>query len=437
MKRAPIVAKFGGTSVKDADCIRRVVRIVRADSQRTFVVVSAPAGVTNALIEWCTASASRRSVIWNDVEERFVRIAQDLETDVNMRSLFREIEREIKRLEDTPWLRHYVLSRGEWLNAHLVAAVLGYSFLDARSFIAFKKNGQFDFKKTGMRAHALDLRLYGEVGVVVPGFYGGVAGSGNAVCTFSRGGSDITGAIVAALVGAGKYENWTDVDGVYAADPRVVPHARKNDVMTYRELRELTYMGAKVFHEDAVGYVRDAGIPIHVRCTTLPDGRGTLIVPERTEKSATTVTGVAGKNGFSTLVVDKYGMDDEVGFLAKAASIFTANGLSVNVSSSIDSLTFIVESDTLASCEKRVRATLQRALRPDAIRVRHRVALVCTVGEGMVDTVGVSAKISGALAAHDINIVLELQGGSQINVIRGVDENDLAAAIRAIYGAFA
>ncbi len=439
-KTALVAAKFGGTSVRDAERILNVRDIVRADSRRRFIVVSAPAGVTNELIRWLDAAEDEQKRIWKSLIVRFEDIVTRLGIDTDIGHLFNGIEKRIHELKargQDVWLRHFVRSRGEWINAQIVAATLGFEFLDASDLIVFQKNQKYSANRTLRRAGRVRLRDKHAHGVVIPGFYGAVAGRKNTVCTFTRGGSDITGAIVALLIGAEVYENWTDVEGVFAADPRIIPNPHKNEMMTYKELRELTFMGAKVFHEDAVAIVRSANIPIHVRCTTTPEKPGTMIVaklPDGIQRP--TVTGVAGKNGFTQVVMEKYGMDDEIGILSRAANVFTRARIGLNVSSSIDSLTFIVETAAFRSVRDRILTELRGKFQPDDVRVEDDIALMCTVGEGMRGRPGTSAKLDTALADANINIVLELQGGSQINIIRGVKEADLSRAIRASYDAF-
>ncbi len=433
MTKGRITAKFGGSSVQSDDSIRNVRDIIRADRRRKFIVVSAPKGVTNTLVEWCDASNRRRRQIWTELKQRFRAISAGLGTNLDIDALFERIEREVRAIRGREWRRHFVVSRGEWLNAQIIAAHLGFRFLDAAMLFCFTQNGKFDYKATLRRAKSLKLATMHADGVVIPGFYGGVKGRAGYVCTFSRGGSDITGAIVACLTEAKVYENWTDVNGVYAADPRIVPDARKNETMTYRELRELSFMGAKVFHEAAVAFVRSAGIPVHVRNTFQPEDTGTYVAPKLSLARRCNVTGVAGKNGFSIVTLEKFGMDEETGILARAADMFARAGIGVNVTSSIDSMTFIVETRSLRPHEDRLVRSLRRTFELDDIRVEHDIALVCTVGEGMRHTPGMSALVDTALAQEQINIILELQGGSEINIIRGIKVKDYERGIRAIY----
>ncbi len=375
------------------------------------------------------------------VQERFADIVAELGLQLDISKIFSDITavcEQLRRHGKGDELYHYAVSRGEWLNGQIVAAECGFEFVDPLNPVVIDKHGQWMPKATRRLAEKIGLLKRTEQGVVIPGFYGRASTGGKfRPRLLSRGGSDITGAIVAVLTGAKVYDNWTDVAGFFTADPRVVPNAHKNDWMTYKELRELTFMGAKVFHEDAVAIVRSAGIPIHLRCTMTSDEPGTMIVlklPEHVRRPI--VTGIAGKNGFSQIVMEKYGMDDETGILSKAANVFARTNVGVNVSSSIDSLTFIVETKSFQPFQEHILGELERRFRPDDMRIEDEIALMCTVGEGMRDRPGTSARLDTSLAAANINIVLELQGGSQINIIRGVKEKDLQNAIRAAHDAF-
>lgn len=433
-----LAAKFGGTSVRDAKCIKNVRTI--CVGSRQFVVVSAPAGVTNSLIEWVGGDPELRSRIWNDLRARFGTIVSDLNVDLDIEDLFEQIDARIKELEEwiakgwieKLWLEHFVRSRGEWVNAQIIAKCFGYRFVDAAEFVVFDTAERYQHERTLRAAGKIKLaQMVG--GVVIPGFYGRVAGKRNMICTFSRGGSDITGAIVAALVHADVYENWTDVPGILAADPRIVENPRLNSWMTFKELRELSFMGAKVFHEDAVAIVRNAGIPIHIRCTHTPTVDGTMVshaLP--VDISRPTVTGVASKNGFSAVIVEKYGLNDSLGIKAQAELVFAKYGVGVDTSSSIDSVTFVVSTKEVEPHRQVISDILQRRFRPDNMFWIDDLSLVCTVGEGMRDQIGISARVSGALAHASINIELELQGGSQINIMRGVARKDEQNAVRAI-----
>ncbi|MSU73847.1 aspartate kinase [Candidatus Kaiserbacteria bacterium] len=436
-----IAAKFGGTSVKDAQRILHIRdRIVRPNSARRVIVVSAAAGVTNMLIEWVesfidSSLPGKESVIYA-VEAQYEKTARKLGLLLDIPAMFREIWATCVKLRARGMrkeLYNYAVSRGEWVNAQIVAEVLGYEFVDSQRFIVLDKNGRCMLDATKRHAERIGLLEKARHGIVVGGFYGRGT-SGLWPLLFSRGGSDITGAILAVLVGAKVYENWTDVAGIFAADPRIVKDPRKNDEMTFKELRELTFMGFKVFHEDAVAFVREANIPIHVRCTMTPQVSGTMI-RKGVGRKRHRVTGVAGKNGFSMVVIEKYGMNDERGIQSRIERAFTGCGLSVNTIPSIDSVTVVVETKQFTGPKSAILARLKQ-LRPDSIQVEDDIALICTVGEGMRGHIGMSSMVDAALARGKIEHLLESLGGSKINIMRAVSEKDRCAAINAIYRKF-
>lgn len=443
MSQDIIAAKFGGTSVENAQRILHIRdRIVHQDSARRAIVVSAAAGVTNKLIEWVESfidsSLQDKESVMYAVEAQYEKTARELGLSLDIPAMFREIWATCAKLRARGMrkeLYNYAVSRGEWVNAQIVAEALGFEFVDAQKFIVLNKNGRCMLVATKRHAERIGLLDKAKRGIVVGGFYGRGA-SGLWPQLFSRGGSDITGAILAVLVGAKVYENWTDVAGILAANPLIVTKTkpRKNDEMTFKELRELTFMGFKVFHEDAVAFVREADIPIHVRCTMTPNVNGTMIRKE-VEKKRPRVTGVAGKNGFSMVVIEKYGMNDERGIQSRIERAFTGCGLSVNTVPSIDSVTVVVETKPFGGVKNTVLAELDK-LRPDNVRVQDKIALICTVGEGIRGHIGMPAAVSTALARAKIETLLETLGGSQINIMRGVSEADAPEAIRAIYRKF-
>src|SRR3989344_5400159 len=377
-----LACKFGGTSVTDAARILHIRNsIVRRNRRRRAIVVSAPAGVTNMLIEWVESlietSLPRKDFIMDAVRDRFVTMVQELGLSLNINTMFDEILAHCEFLGHSgrnEELYDFAVTRGEWVNAQIVAEVLGFEFVDAADFIRFTWwHGTFDMEATRRRAMQIGLAEKAQRGVVIPGFYGRGRGlfpwSSGRIQAFSRGGSDITGAIVAVLVGASVYENWTDVAGIFAADPRVVHNPRKNVMMTFRELRELTFMGFKVFHEDAVAFVRDADIPIHVRCVMMPKKQGTMIVKRLPKGRRPIVTGVASRNGFSIVTLEKYGMNDNLGVQGRVERVFTQAGVGVNTTGSIDSITVIVETAVFKPVRDAVLEKLQR-FHPDSIRVQ-------------------------------------------------------------------
>ncbi len=438
------VAKFGGTSLADAKRIAKVVDIVKSDPSRRFIVVSAPGKrhaedekVTDMFAHWARAADDEKDAVLEIIRGRFKSIVTELKLELNVDTLFAKIQKDARVLwRNEHRLVQFALSCGEWLSAQIVAAALQFEFLDAADFVTFDTRGNYDAETTALRATKLKLSGKAKKGVVIPGFYGHVAGTKNLIQTFPRGGSDITGAIVAALVHASVYENWTDVLGIRMADPRIVKNPKKILLMTYRELRELSFMGANVFHESAVSAVRAVGIPIHVRSTSMPLKTGTWIVTE-VSKPKDPITGIAAKPGFTAITLLKYDMNNEIGFLWRAIGVFQRLGISVDqCPSTVDSVSFVVATARLEGKRERLMEMLGSACSPDVIRTSSNLALVCTVGIGMAGTPGIAGEICSALGKADINIVLLNHGGSEINVVVGVKEEDASAAIRAIYHAF-
>ena len=320
----------------------------------------------------------------------------------------------------------YAASRGEFLNGIIMANYLGYEFVDSAEVIIFNEDGSFDADTTDK---LLQERLSKVENAVVPGFYG--ATLGGVVKTFSRGGSDVTGSLVSKAVHATAYENWTDVSGFLIADPRIIDNPKPIKVITYRELRELSYMGASVLHEDAVFPVRKAGIPINIRNTNAPDDEGTCHHP------AYTITGIAGKKGFVSVNIDKDMMNAEVGFGRKVLSAFEENGIKFeHMPSGIDTMTVFVHEPEFAEKEQAVISAINRNAHPDSIEIEADLALIAVVGRGMKSTRGTAGRIFSALAHANVNVKMIDQGSSELNIIIGVSDNDFEAAIKAIYDIF-
>ena len=326
----------------------------------------------------------------------------------------------------------YAASRGEYLNGIIMANYLGYEFIDAAEVIFFDENGNFDDYKTDK---VMAERLSHVEKAVIPGFYG--SDSNGNVKTFSRGGSDITGSIVSKAVHASVYENWTDVSGCLVADPRIVENAQPIKVITYRELRELSYMGASVLHEDAIFPVRKAGIPINIKNTNAPEEPGTMIVESTCQKADYTITGIAGKRGFVAVNIDKDMMNSEVGFCRKALEAFEENGISIeHMPSGIDTMTVFVHQEEFEGKEQQVISSIRRLVNPDIIDLEADLALIAVVGRGMKSTRGTAGRIFSALAHANINVKMIDQGSSELNIIIGVSNNDFENAIKAIYDIF-
>lgn len=434
-----IALKFGGSSLADAAQFRKVASIIRSHEGRLFVVASAPGKrskddtkVTDMLYSCYDAASSKGdfSSVLDAISQRFASIASELGVAFDLKSEFSVIS---SHLSGSPE-RDYMASRGEYLNSKLLAAYLGYDFIDPAKYVFFGPDGTLDAEKTNTE---LGRALSGTDHAVVAGFYG--TGFDGKVKTFSRGGSDVTGAIVARAVKADVYENWTDVSGMLSADPRVVKNPDPIDEISYKELRELSYMGASVMHEDAVFPVRSAGIPINIRNTNRPDDQGTWIVAHRDNpaQKGKVVTGIAGKKGFSSLRVEKAMLNNEVGFAAKLLNIIASAGVSFeHVPSAIDSMSVIVDSQAFRANRAIILENVQEELHPDATIVDTGIALIAVVGIGMVYKKGVAAKVFSALAEADVNIRMIDQGSSEINIIVGIDEADYEKAVNALYEAF-
>lgn len=436
------VVKFGGSSLADAHQFKKVGKIIRKDGDRRYVVPSAPGKrspddtkVTDMLYS-CYAQAlleeedSQESfeTLLGAIRERYESIIRELGLSLSLEEEFRSIRENFTRKVG----RDYAASRGEYLNGRIMAEYLGYEFIDAAEVICFDEAGNFDGKKT---QKILSERLANTERAVIPGFYGAMPDG--KIKTFSRGGSDITGSIVAGAVHADLYENWTDVSGFLVADPRIIENPKEIDVITYRELRELSYMGATVLHEDAIFPVRKEGIPINIRNTNAPEDKGTLIVEATCQKPRFIITGIAGKKDFAAVTVEKAMMNSEVGFCRKVLQVFEENGISIeHMPSGIDTMSVFVHQDELKEMEQKVIAGIHREVEPDVLELESDLALVAVVGRGMRTTRGTSGRIFSALAHANIEVKMIDQGSSGLNVIIGVPNDDFEAAVKAIYDIF-
>ena len=431
------VVKFGGSSLASADQFKKVGNIIRSDESRRFVVPSAPGKrfkedtkVTDMLYK-CYAEAEEGKAFDKQlkaIEDRYNEIIKGLGLKLSLKENFETIRKnfEAKAGED------YAASRGEYLNGIVMANYLGYEFVDAATVVCFDKNGEFDAEKTNKTMAA---RLKGVEKAVIPGFYGAMPNG--TVKTFSRGGSDVTGSIVARAIKADIYENWTDVSGFMVADPRIVENPKSIDIITYRELRELSYMGASVLHESAIFPVRKEGIPINIRNTNAPEDKGTMIVETTCNRPDCIITGVAGKKGFVSISIDKDMMNSEIGFGRKVLQVFEDNGISFeHMPSGIDTMTVFVHQDEFVEKEQKVLAELHRAVSPDSIDLESDLALIAVVGRGMKNNSGIAANIFSALAKAKINIKMIDQGSSELNIIIGVRNRYFEDAIKTIYGVF-
>ena len=437
---AIIVTKFGGSSLADAEQIKKVKRIVELDPSRKYVVPSAPGKrfkddrkVTDMMYALHKGVSEGEDVtdVFEQIKKRYVDIKKGLELSFDIESHIDKVYQDLKNGES----REYAASRGEYLNGMLIASYLGIEFIDSAEVIFFDNRGRYDEEKT---IAILSERLKKTDRAVIPGFYGSDANG--KVVTFSRGGSDVTGAIVAAAAGADKYENWTDVSGFYTADPRVVPHAKKIDYVTYKELRELAYMGASVLHEDAIFPVYRAKIPINVRNTNEPDNPGTMVLPSMygIDTSADPIiTGIAGKKDFTVITVEKNGMNSELGFGRKILACIEKYSVPFeHMPSSIDTLSVVLEDSKLRGNLDDIVEDIKRVSAPDSIEVVGNMALIATVGRGMRRSVGCSGKLFGALAKANINIRMIDKGSDEMNIIIGVENDDFERALIAIHDEF-
>ncbi len=429
-----ITCKFGGTSLANADCFRQVASIVRANPERRFVVPSAPGKrtpddkkITDLLYAWHNLNkegldpAQPRELI----KQRFRDIAKELGIEFDVATHIAHIEKEGLQHSEAD----YMASRGEYLSGLLLSAFLDATFIDPALYVKFDDEGNLD----PVSYDLLGAKLTGPGLYVIPGFYGSMPDG--RVKTFSRGGSDVTGAIVARASKSVLYENWTDVSGFMMADPRVVPNAAHIDEITYRELRELSYMGASVLHDEAIFPVREPGIPINIRNTHRPEDKGTLIVPERAATHP--VVGIAGRKGFTMINIEKALMNKERGFGRRVLSVLEEHGVSFeHMPTGIDTISLIVKDEELANHGQAVIKGIEKACDPDRIALAPGLAIIATVGQGMAGHIGVAARLCNALADAKVNLRVIDQGSSENNIIVGVEEQDLEKTVRAIYEAF-
>lgn len=431
------VVKFGGSSLASAEQFQKVADIIRSDPERRYVVPSAPGKrfkndtkVTDMLYACYDLAEADQDFeqAFSAIEARYREIIEGLNLAVSLEGEFETIRKNFREKAGS----NYAASRGEYLNGIILAAYLGFTFIDAADVVCFDDEGTFDQDKTNK---LLSARLAESEYAVIPGFYGAMPDG--AVKTFSRGGSDITGSIVAKAAQADVYENWTDVSGFLVADPCIIPNPKRIDVITYRELRELSYMGAGVLHEDSIFPVRQENIPINIRNTNAPGDNGTWIVGSTCQKSKYVITGIAGKKGFCCVNIEKAKMNGEVGFGRKVLEAFEENGISFeHIPSGIDTLTVFVHQDEFMEKEQKVASYLYRVAQPDAIEIEADLALIAVVGRGMKSTRGTAGRIFSALAHANVNVKMIDQGSSELNIIIGVANEDFEIAIKAIYDIF-
>lgn len=433
------VVKFGGSSLADAGQITKAAQIIKSDPKRKFVVPSAPGKrftddikVTDMLYKCNNLAMENKNIenAFQAIVDRYNGIISELGLNLSLENEFETIKKNISAKAGS----EYAASRGEYLNGIIIAKLLGFEFVDAADVIVFDENGSFNSDLTQPK---LKARLKGVEAAVIPGFYG--ADVNGVVRTFSRGGSDVTGSIIASAVKAEVYENWTDVSGFLVSDPRIVENPMSISVITYKELRELSYMGATVLHEDAIFPVRSAGIPINIRNTNRPDDKGTMIVSEVSEDDFNkyTITGIAGKKGFAAINIEKAMMNSELGFCRKVLTILEENNISIeHMPSGIDTLSLIFPYSDIKGKEEEVLAKIRKAVDPDHIELEKGIAMLAVVGRGMRRTRGTAARIFASMAHARINVKMIDQGSSELNVIIGIGEEDFEEAIRRIYDMF-
>lgn len=432
------VVKFGGSSLASAEQFKKVYGIIKAEESRRYVVPSAPGKrfkedekVTDLLIK-CQASSAKGedyTAILEKIKERYYSIISELGLELSLEGEFELIANKLKY----GCSRDYMASRGEYLNGIILASYLGYEFIDAAKVVVFDVNGKFLAEETNK---IMGAKLGTVEKAVIPGFYGSMPDG--SIKTFSRGGSDITGAIVARAVNAELYENWTDVSGFLMCDPRIVDNPKPISVITYKELRELAYMGATVLHEDSIFPVKQAGIPINIKNTNAPADHGTLIVTDGdAHKSKDIITGIAGKKDLSIIHLEKDMMNAEVGFGMKVLKALCEMGISFeHLPSGIDTMSIVVNTSCIEGREKEVIAKISEAVSPDIIYVDNGISLIAIVGRGMKNALGTASRIFKAIASAEVNIKMIDQGSSELNIIIGVEEKDFEKSLKAIYKEF-
>ncbi len=431
------VLKFGGSSLANAQQFKKVADIIRSDKSRRYIIASAPGKrfdddekVTDLFYKCQAKAVSGEDItaILSQIKERYDDIIEELCLDFSLNDEFEKIKNNIAASG-----ADYAASRGEYLNGMLLADYLGVQFVDTKDIILFDERGNLlnDESKELISDRLKDLDY-----AVLPGFYGSNKSDGK-IKTFSRGGSDITGSLVAKAVNSDIYENWTDVSGVLVADPRVISNPEKIDVITYTELRELSYMGATVLHEDAIFPVRTANIPINIKNTNEPDDSGTMIVSNTCQMPKYTITGIAGKKNFVSISIQKEKMNNEIGFVRKVLQVFEEHNISIeHMPSGIDTFSVFVKQEDFMKNEQSILHGINKAVAPDLIELEPNIALIAVVGRGMKATRGTSARIFSALAHARINVRMIDQGSGEMNIIVGIENGDFEAAIRAIYNIF-
>ena len=431
------ITKFGGSSVANAQQFAKVKAIVEADPARRFVVVSASGRenkkdnkVTDLLylIEAHLKYSVDHMPLIELIKERFISIKNDLNLSFPIEDELASLEKELNKSINID----YLVSRGEYLTAKLMAEYLGFPFVDAKKLITFRYDGKIDYEATKYRLEAF---LKKNDRFVIPGFYGSLPDG--TVKVMTRGGSDITGSILARLLDADVYENWTDVSGILMADPRIVKNPKRIHTITYSELRELSYMGASVLHEEAIFPVKEKNIPIHILNTNHPEEGGTIIVEEDDSKSKQVITGIAGKKNFTVVAIYKNHMSDEVGIIRRALEVFEHYRISIeHIPSGIDSFSIVVNTEDVKDVIYDIVGDIKRACNADSVKVIDGISLIATVGRHMMYRPGISGQLFATLGRNDINIRMIAQGSDEINIVVGVEDKDFEKTIKAIYEEF-
>lgn len=433
-----VVTKFGGSSLADANQFKKVKDIVLSDSKRKYVVVSAPGKRTTKdykitdLLYLChdhVQKGIKFEEVFDIIRTRFIELEKDLNINVGIEDKLEDIKKAIEAGASAD----FTASRGEYLNALLMSEYLGYEFVDASDLILFGRNEKFSLAKS---RELVSQKLKNIEHAVIPGFYGRL--ENGRIKTFSRGGSDITGSIIANGVEASLYENWTDVSGFMMADPRIVDNPRHIDKITYKELRELSYMGATVLHEETIFPVVEMGIPINIRNTNSPCDEGTYILKTyKADTSKPTITGIAGKKDFTVIAIEKHRMNSFKDFLPKLFSIMESNNIIVeHMPSSIDTISLVISDNQLEDKLEDIIDQIKERCMPDSVEVYPNMALIAVVGKGMIKAKGMAAKTFSSLAEQSINIRMIIQGSSELNIIVGIENDDFENANRAIYNKF-
>ena len=430
------VTKFGGSSVADAHQFKKVKEIIQSDPNRRYVVVSAPgrrfkndSKITDLLylLDAHRTYHVDASNVFQLIKNRFIEIKTELHLTQPIEAELDSFYANLNKMSQAE-----IVSKGEYFCAKLMAEYLGYPFVDAKDVIRFHLDKTVDRQATQTK---LETKLTQYSTFVLPGFYGST--SNNRIQIFSRGGGDITGAIVADSIHADVYENWTDVSGFLMADPTIVKNPKPITHITYSELRELSYMGASVLHEEAIFPVKESNIPIHILNTNRPDDFGTIIQEYTNDKNPYSITGIAGKTGFISIYIYKKHMSTEIGYMRKVLSIFEDYSVSIeHVPSGIDSFNVVIQQKDVEDCLYEILARIKKELKPDEIKTKEDIALISTVGKNMSGKPGMSGKLFGALGQHDISIVMIAQGSDEINITVGVNEEDFKKTIHVIYDTF-